>query len=97
MLKASAIVASAFFAALSLTASAQTGPGTSSKSQPSAAKQCDGLTGAALEKCRREAAPGRSDASTSRSGGTSPGSSGDAASRTGTAPGYGGSTEKGKK
>ena len=57
------------------------------KSQREALLRCEGLTGAALDKCKREAAPGKSEESASRTGDKSPGASGDAASRTGTPPG----------
>ena len=53
------------------------------KSQREALLKCEGLKGDALDKCKREAAPGKSDDAASRAGGTSPGSSGDATSRTG--------------
>jgi hypothetical protein len=95
MTKTSLIVA-ALCLGISGVSMAQTGTG-STKSQPNAMKKCEGLTGAALEKCQREAAPGKSEDSASRSGGQSPGGSGDATSRTGTPPGSGGSMEKGKK
>jgi hypothetical protein len=62
------------------------------KSQREALLKCEGLTGAALDKCKREAAPGKSEDSASRAGGTSPGGSGDATSRTGTPPGKGDTT-----
>ena len=62
------------------------------KAQREALMKCEGLTGAALDTCKREAAPGKSEDSSSRAGGTSPGSSGDAASRTGTPPTKGDTT-----
>lgn len=80
------LVASALCLAFATTAMAQSGMG-ASKSQPSAIQKCDGLTGEALEKCKREAAPGRSENAASRAGDKSPGASGDATSRTGTPPG----------
>ena len=77
------------------------------KSQREALLKCEGLKGDALDKCKREAAPGKSEDATSRAGGTSPGGSGDATSRTGTPPGKpettiekgtsGTTIEKGKK
>ena len=57
------------------------------KSQREALLKCEGLKGDALDKCKREAAPGKSEDAASRAGGKSPGGSGDATSRTGTAPG----------
>ncbi len=56
------------------------------KSQRDALVKCEGLTGAALDKCKREAAPGKSEDAASRAGGATPGASGDATSRTGTPP-----------
>ena len=97
MLKSSAIVAAVLSLGLSAASMAQTGPGSSSKSQTSAMQKCEGLTGVEFDKCKREAAPGRSEDSASRADGASPGRSGDATSRSGTAPGYAGTTEKGKK
>ena len=99
MFKSSAIVAAAAVLSLGLSAAsiAQTGPGSSSKSQPSALQKCEGLTGDAFDQCKREAAPGKSENSASRADGASPGRSGDATSRSGTAPGYAGTMEKGKK
>jgi hypothetical protein len=54
-------------------------------SQP-AQKECAGLSGLALDSCLRSAPPGRSGDATSRSGDRTPGSSENAASRTGTPP-----------
>ena len=59
----------------------------STKSQTDAMAKCKGLQGDAFEKCRRDAAPGKSEGSASRSGGAEPGRSGDASSRSGTPPG----------
>ena len=53
------------------------------KAQREALMKCEGLTGAALDTCKREAAPGKSEDSAKRAGDKSPGASGDAASRTG--------------
>ena len=64
-------------------------------SQPNAITKCEGLTGAALDQCKREAAPGRSEDAASRAKGTVPGGSADATSRTGTPPKS--DIEKGKK
>jgi hypothetical protein len=99
MLKSSAIVAAAAVLSLGLSAAsiAQTGPGSSSKAQPSAMQKCEGLTGAKFDECKRAAAPGRSEDSASRADSASPGRSGDATSRSGTAPGYAEPMEKGKK
>ena len=57
------------------------------KSQRDALLKCEGLKGDALDKCKREAEPGKSEDAASRAGDKSPGRSGDAASRTGTPPG----------
>lgn len=73
---------------------AQTGAG---KSQTDALKKCEGLTGVALDQCKREAAPGKSEDAASRAGGASPGRSGDATSRTGTPPGAPDTKQQGKK
>jgi hypothetical protein len=81
----------AFSAAMAAT------PDSGSKSQTNAIKKCEGLTGAALDQCKREAAPGKSEDAASRAGGASPGASGDATSRTGTPPGKSDTIEKGKK
>lgn len=67
------------------------------KSQTKALQKCEGLTGDALDKCKREAAPGKSEDAASRAGGTSPGKSGDATSRTGTPPGNKNETTTDKK
>ena len=56
------------------------------KAQRDALLKCEGLKGDALDKCKREAAPGKSEDAASRAGGTSPGKSGDATSRTGVPP-----------
>lgn len=85
MIKTS-LLAAALCLGFSAAAVAQTGAG-SSKSQTNALQKCEGLTGAALDKCKREAAPGKSEDAASRAGGKSPGGSGDATSRTGTPPG----------
>ena len=90
------VIATALCLGVCSVAVAQT-PG-SAKSQPGAIQSCEGLTGDALDKCKREAAPGKSGDAASRAGGASPGGSGDATSRTGTPPSRAGDTlEKGKK
>ena len=97
MIKTS-ILASAIWLGFATMAMAQsTAPGTP-KSPASALQRCEGMTGTALEQCKREAAPGKSEDAASRAGGASPGASGNAASRTGTPPsGVGSTLDKGKK
>jgi hypothetical protein len=48
---------------------------------PTASQRCDGLTGNALERCRRELEAGLSGDAATRYGGTSPGSTGDTTAR----------------
>ena len=86
MLKAPTIAATAICLAFATAVLAQTGAG-SDKSQTSAMQKCEGMKGAALEKCKQEAAPGRSGDSASRAGGATPGRSDESTSRSGTPPG----------
>ena len=70
MIKTS-ILASAIWLGFATMAMAQsTAPGTP-KSPASALQRCEGMTGTALEQCKREAAPGKSEDAASRAGGAS--------------------------
>ena len=60
-------------------------------------QRCEGLTGNALERCRRDAAAGLSNDAATRYGGTSPGSTGDATARPSTPPRRADSAEQGRK
>ena len=84
MIRASVVAAALCLSVTGVAGAAQTDSG--AKSQTNALQKCEGLTGDALDKCKREAAPGKSEDAASRAGGASPGRSGDATSRTGTPP-----------
>ena len=89
-------VACALCVGLSSPAHAETETPPTLPSSP-VAQRCEGLTGNALEKCRRDAAAGLSNDAATRYGGTSPGSTGDATSRPSNPPPRAGTGDQGRK